>query len=396
MIGASNTSNHSSFTSSAAAAAAARSGLADPAGLVEDEQSAAIEKLGGGALLSAGAQPALERLRVLIAEPLGAAATAELSQLDASTFDVHMLPDLKQTPAELTESTLSAIKDFVPELLVVRGNCKVDQAFIERLSGQKRPSSVLRAGTGMDNIASAYLKGLGIKAQNTASVNTQSTAEHAVALMLAAARKVPIADAQVKAGVWDRQALTGSDLGGKTLGVVGVGNIGKLVGQVAKALGMTVIGVAPPSHKPGDEIPACFTKYTDLDELCRESDVLTLHVPLTDKTRGMIGKKQLDQMAKGGKKGILINTARGGLVDEAAVFEALEDGRLAAAGIDVFGEDPAPQGSLSDRLARHPKVVATPHVGGQTREASQRMGQAVVDEAQRMKKQRTESALKAD
>lgn len=347
--------------------------------------------LGGASLIQAGARQADVPLNVLIAEPLGAAASAKLRQFKAGEVNLSVVPDLKQSPAELTATVLHAMKGHATDLLVVRGNCQVNKDFIESLSGQERPAFVLRAGTGMDNIDASYLKAQKIGVQNTASVNTQSAGEHALGLMLSASRKITTANAQVKAGVWDRQALTGSDLSGKTLGIVGVGRIGGIVGTAAKAIGMKVIGLLPPPQFRGGEKPAFLSGFVELDQLCEQSDVITLHVQLDDETRGMIGEEQLSKMAEKGP-GILINTARGGIADEQAVFNALNDGRLSAAGFDVFVEDPAPEGSLSDQLAKHPHMVATPHVGGQTVQASERMGQAVVDKAHEMVQQRLESA----
>ncbi|MDH4396134.1 MAG: NAD(P)-dependent oxidoreductase [Limnobacter sp.] len=347
--------------------------------------------LGGAALLNAGARPTSAPLSVLIAEPMGAAASAKLGQFKPGEVNLSIVPDLKQSPADLTASVLNAMKGKTTDLLVVRGNCQVNQAFVESLSQQERPAFVLRAGTGMDNIDSAYLKAQKIGVQNTASVNTQSAGEHALALMLSASRKITTANAQVKAGVWDRQALTGSDLSGKTLGIVGVGRIGGIVGNAAKSIGMKVIGLLPPPQFRGGEKPAFLSDYVELDQLCEQSDVITLHVQLDDETRGMIGEAQLTKMAEKGP-GILINTARGGIADEQAVLNALNDGRLSAAGFDVFVQDPAPEGSLSDQLAKHPNMIATPHVGGQTIQASERMGQAVVDKAREMSLQSAESA----
>lgn len=370
----------------------AAAGSASLSSISQTRQTSSIQAhaLGGVALLNASAQPFNAPLTVLIAEPVGAAASAKLSQLRPGEVNLSVVPDLKQSPADLTASVLNAMKGKTTDLLVVRGNCLVNQAFVESLSQQERPSFVLRAGTGMDNIDSSYLNAQKIGVQNTASVNTQSAGEHALALMLSASRKITTANAQVKAGVWDRQALTGSDLSGKTLGIVGVGRIGGIVGNAAKSIGMKVIGLLPPPQFRGGEKPAFLSEFVGLDQLCEQSDVITLHVQLDDETRGMIGEAQLTKMAQKGP-GILINTARGGIADEQAVLNALTDGRLSAAGFDVFVEDPAPEGSLSDQLAKHPNMIATPHVGGQTIQASERMGQAVVDKAREMILLRVES-----
>ena len=153
---------------------------------------------------------------------------------------------------------------------------------------------------------------------------------------------------------------------------------------------MKVIGLASSRRSPSsDNLPAYLSKYVSLDELCEQSDILTLHVPLTSETRGMIGEKQIQQLS--GRNAVIVNAARGGVVSEEHLLAALESGAIGGAGIDVFVEDPAPLGSVSDRLARHPNVVATPHVGGQTIEASEKMGDAVVEQARRMFLERSES-----
>ncbi|HEY1058252.1 MAG TPA: NAD(P)-dependent oxidoreductase [Limnobacter sp.] len=344
----------------------------------------------GQVLTRSNARDCGASLNIVLAEPMGQTALARIQRLSAQEAKVTSLPVIKGSPDELTEAVVNAMKGQCTDLLVVRGNCKVNQDLIERLSAEDRPKFVLRAGTGMDNLNMDYLDSQGIGYTNTPDVNTQSTAEHALALMLAVKRKIPQADARVKSGEWNRSVLTGSELGGKTLGIIGVGRIGGVVGTAAKALGMTVIGLASARRKaaPG-ELPAYLSGYVSLDELCERSDVLTLHVPLDNTTRGMIGERQIEQLS--GRNAVIVNAARGGVVAEAPLLAALESGAIGGAGIDVFVQDPAPAGSVSDRLARHPNVVATPHVGGQTVEASEKMGDAVVEQARRMLQDRPQA-----
>jgi D-3-phosphoglycerate dehydrogenase len=269
------------------------------------------------------------------------------------------------------------------DLLVVRGNCKVDKNFMDQLSAQERPSFVMRAGTGMDNLDTSYLDSLGIEYVNTPDVNTQSTAELALGLILNVKRKITHADSAIKSGKWDRAEMTGTELGGKTLGIIGLGRIGSVLGAAAKTLGMEVIGLASPRQQnPTHELPVYLSETVSLSELCSRADVLSLHVPLNDSTRGMIGKQEIAQLS--GRNAVVINTARGGVVDEKALLEALDRGDIGGAGLDVFVHDPAPLGSISDRLAKHPRVVATPHVGGQTVESSEKMADAVINQARTM------------
>lgn len=342
----------------------------------------------GNALLHVGARDDVAPIHVLLAESMGPVASGRIQGLLPTQAQVTSVP--QGNPDALTDTVLDAMKGRSTDLLVVRGNCKVDQAFLDQLAPQERPSFVLRAGTGMDNLDMDCLDALGIAYSNTPDVNTQSTAELALGLMLAVKRKIPQADSQVKAGQWNRAALTGSELGGKTLGIIGVGRIGGVVGTAAKALGMEVIGLASARRQQSDaDRPAYLKAFVSLDELCMQSDVLTVHVPLDNSTRGMIGKPQLEQLS--GRNAVVINAARGGVVNEEALLDALDNGLIAGAGLDVFVEDPAPRGSVSDRLAQHPLVVATPHVGGQTLEASEKMGDAVVQQAQKMFLQRSVS-----
>lgn len=199
---------------------------------------------------------------------------------------------------------------------------------------------------------------------NAPTANLLSAAEHTFALLLAAARNIPGADASIKAGQWDRKRFVGHELQGKTLGVIGFGRIGQKVADRARAFGMEVIASDPfldaeVARRQGVEL-------LEIDDLVARADVVTLHTPLTDGTRGILSADRIRALKEGA---LLVNCARGGLVDEVALLEALEAGRLAGAGLDVFATEPP----VDLALVRHPKVVATPHIGAQTREAQQRI-----------------------
>jgi D-3-phosphoglycerate dehydrogenase len=189
--------------------------------------------------------------------------------------------------------------------------------------------------------------------------------------MLALARSIPRADSSIKAGQWIKKSLEGVELRGKTLGIVGMGNIGSAVGRMAASLGMNVIGYDP--LLSGNEIEACGASAVSLTELYARSDFITLHVPLNDTTRGMINAQTLAQMKPGVR---LLCAARGGVIDEAALLQALQSGQVAAAGLDVFAKEPP---GLTDLVA-HPNVVATPHIGAQTEEAQVRASEDIASE----------------
>jgi D-3-phosphoglycerate dehydrogenase len=232
-----------------------------------------------------------------------------------------------------------------------------------------------RAGVGVDNIDLAAATRRGVAVINAPAANTLAAAEHAMALMLCVARFVPQADASLKAGKWERSKFMGVELFGKTLGVVGLGRIGREVAKRAQAFGMKIVGFDPfVSEAQARELGI---EPCPLAELLKTSDFVTLHVPGGAKTKNLIGAESLKTVKKGLR---LVNCARGELVDEAALAEALKDGRVAAAGLDVFSAEPLPADSP---LRGAPNLVLTPHLGASTREAQSRvateLAQAVVD-----------------
>ena len=223
-----------------------------------------------------------------------------------------------------------------------------------------------RTGIGYDNIDIAAASAVGVCTVNTPDAPTESTAEFTIALMFAVARRIPAADHNAKAGVWKLEpGLMGFDLAEKTLGLVGFGRIARRVAEIARAIRMRVCALDPFVSAPA-MADAGVTPCADLPELLQSANVLSLHAPLTPATRRMIGADQLALLPPGA---ILINAARGPLLDEAAVLAALDSGRLAGAGIDVWEREPVP---ADHALFRHPRVVATPHMAAYTNEGRRR------------------------
>jgi D-3-phosphoglycerate dehydrogenase len=224
---------------------------------------------------------------------------------------------------------------------------------------------IARAGTGVDNVDLEAASARGILVMNAPGANSISVAEHAFALMLSLARSVPAADAGMKRGVWDKKKLTGIELRGKTLGVVGLGRIGQEVASRAAGFGMTVI-----AHDPfiAEQVAAALgIQLNSLDDLCAAADYISLHLPATPETRKLFNADRFARCKRGVR---IVNTARGELIDEAALAAAIKDGHVGGAGLDVFEiEPPADWG-----LAQLPQVVATPHIAASTQEAQEQVG----------------------
>ncbi len=289
--------------------------------------------------------------RILIADPIH---PEGLRMLRESGADVH----------EITAEEKPRIAELVPEFdaLVVRSGTQVDRAL---LRAGRRLKVVGRAGIGVDNVDVATATELGILVVNAPTANLISATEHTFALMLALARNVPAADRSLKSEEWQRKKFLGTELQGKVLGVVGLGRIGQSVAARARAFEMKVVAYDP-------FLDAAVAKRLEiellpLDEMLPRADFVTLHVPLTEHTRNILNRERIESLKPGVR---VINCARGGVVDEAALFEGLEEGRIAGAALDVFEKEPP----TSFELIQHPKVVSTPHIGAQTREAQERVG----------------------
>jgi D-3-phosphoglycerate dehydrogenase len=244
------------------------------------------------------------------------------------------------------------------QALVVRSATKVTRRVIEAAPDLR---VIGRAGVGVDNVDTEAATERGVVVMNTPSGNTTSAAELAVALLLALARHVPRADRIVRGGSWSKKGLTGTELAGKRLGVVGLGRIGRAVAERAIGLRMSVVAADPLLQ--GDVSPVPGVDLVDLDALLEISDFVSLHLPLTAATENLLSRERLARMKKGAR---LVNAARGGLVDETALLEALESGRLAGAALDVFAEEPPPK---DHPLFSRDDVVLTPHLGASSHEA---------------------------
>lgn len=287
--------------------------------------------------------------RILIADSLD---PSGLALFEEAGVEVH----------QLTAEERPRIKEIVADFdaLVVRSST---QATADLLKAGKRLKVVGRAGIGVDNVDVAAATELGILVVNAPTANLMSATEHTFALLLSLARRVPEADASMKAGEWNRK-LTGVELQGKTLGIIGFGRIGQRVADRARGFEMKVLAYDP--FLDAAAARRLEVELLSLDDLLARSDAVTLHVPMTDQTRNLIDGPRLAGMKKGA---LLVNCARGGVVDEEALLADLESGHLGGAALDVFAEEPP----KDLRLVRHKKVVATPHLGAQTREAQERI-----------------------
>lgn len=254
------------------------------------------------------------------------------------------------------DQILERIQDF--EIVVVRSRTTITRQMIERAS---RCKIIARVGVGLDNIDQDAAREKGIRVINAVEGAMNAVAELVLGMMLSLARHTARADRAIRDGKWLKKELKGTELRGKYLGIVGLGNIGKRLGRLARALNMNIIGydVVPIDEEFAKEVGLI---KADLDTLLKSSDYVSLHVPLLDSTRHMIDAQKMSAMKN---TAVLINASRGGVVDEDALYEALSSGTLGGAGLDVFEEEPA----VGSRLAELDNVVMTPHIGAQTKEA---------------------------
>jgi D-3-phosphoglycerate dehydrogenase len=267
------------------------------------------------------------------------------------------------------EELRKKIADY--DAIITRSGTQVDKALLENAS---RLKLIARAGVGIDNVDVDAASQRGIIVVNAPFGNTNSAAEHTMALLLALCRNVTVANASLKGGDWKRAPFTGYELKGKTLGVIGLGKVGGRVALRARAFEMDVVTYDPYiSEKRADDHGV---RLVSLDDLLRLSDVITVHTPLNEETEGMLGAAQFERM----KDGVLIvNCARGGIFDEAATLAALESGQVAGAAFDVWSEEP-PKTETLKRLIAHPRMVVTPHLGANTFEAQKNVAVDVCQE----------------
>ncbi len=284
-----------------------------------------------------------------------------LEPLRAAGFAVEKRTGLK------VDELLKAVSDY--EGLIVRSETKVTAQVMDAAN---RLRAVGRAGVGVDNIDVPAATARGIVVMNAPDGNTMTTAEHTIALLLALARRIPQGNASLRAGKWERKKFVGVELRGKTLGIVGLGRIGRVVADRARGFEMRVIAYDPfvaPEQARDAEL-----ELASLEDVCVRADFLTIHTPLTAETRGIIGAKQFALMKPAVR---IINCARGGLIDERALYDAIREGRVAGAALDVFEEEPP--------RADHPlmtleEVIATPHLGASTKEAQEGVAVTVAEQ----------------
>ena len=256
------------------------------------------------------------------------------------------------TPEQISQK----IENF--DVVIVRSRTKLTKDLIEKASKCK---IIARVGVGLDNIDQNAAKEKGIRVINAVEGAMNAVAELVIGLMLSLAREIPRADREVRNGNWIKKELMGTELRGKYLGIVGLGNIGKRLGRLARALNMNIIGfdVVPIDDEFSKEVGLM---KTDIDTLLASSDYVSLHVPLLDSTKHMIDSTKMASMKNTAR---IINTSRGGVIDEEALYEALKNGQLGGAALDVFEVEPA----TTNKLATLPNFISTPHMGAQTKEA---------------------------
>ncbi|MBM7615454.1 D-2-hydroxyacid dehydrogenase [Alkaliphilus hydrothermalis] len=294
--------------------------------------------------------------RILIADGM------EQSGMDALRAAGHELVEEFNEPVALAEK----IKEF--DCIVVRSATKVRKPIIDAALETKKLKLVIRGGVGVDNIDVEYAMENGIQVRNTPLASSASVAELAIGHMFALARHIHIANVTMRQGKWEKKKYEGIELAGKTLGLIGFGRIAQSVASKASALGMKVIYNDVAGKIEGKDEFQSVSK----EELLKTADFISLHIPFIKEQGPAIAKKEFDMMKDGA---FLVNTARGGVVCEKALLEALDSGKIAGAAVDVFEEEP----TKNEELYTHDKVSLTPHIGASTEEAQTRIGEEIVD-----------------
>lgn len=295
-------------------------------------------------------------IRVLATDGMDASA---VKQLEEQGFEV-----VQQfyEPEELKKAAQEC------DAMVVRSATKVRKEIIDAAAETGRLKIIIRGGVGIDNIDKAAAEAVGIKVTNTPAASSASVAELALGHMFSLARHIGIANATMRNGEWNKKKYSGIELNGKTLGLIGFGRIARELAMKANALGMTVIY----NRRSGADETVDYAKYVDRDTLLKEADFISLHVPAQKDPNYLIGKAEIDMM----KDGVyLINTARGGLIIEDDLVDALDAGKVAGAALDVFSEEP----TKNTRITSHPLISMTPHIGAATGEAQKRIGSEIVE-----------------
>lgn len=294
--------------------------------------------------------------KILITDGIEKSAAEELRTMG------HELVEKFYAPEELKEQ----IKDF--DAVIVRSATKITKAIIDGSLETMRLKLIIRAGVGVDNIDVPYANSNGIKVANTPNAGSAAVAELAIAHMFVLARYIYAANITMKNGLWNKKEYEGIELSGKTLGIIGFGRIARETAKKAEALGVEVIYNTRSGKKDGcDQY-----RFVSMEELLKTSDFISLHIPYDKESGTLIGKKEFEMM----KDGVyLVNCARGGVVSEEALLDALDSNKVAAAALDVFEQEP----TKNERLYRHDRVSLTPHIGASTVEAQARIGREIVE-----------------
>ncbi len=294
--------------------------------------------------------------KILVTDGIEKSAADELKKMG------HVIVEQFYAPDELKEQ----VKGF--DAMVVRSATKVTKEVIDGAMETKRLKLIIRGGVGVDNIDVAYAMENGINVANTPNASSRAVAELAIGHMFALARYIYISNVSMRDGKWDKKRYEGIELSGKTLGLIGFGRIARETAKIAKAIGMKVIY----NTRSGKKEDCDEFDFVPMEELLAKSDFISLHIPYDKKQGTLIGPKEFEKM----KKGVfLVNCARGGVVDEDALLAALDSGKVAAAALDVFEQEP----TANERLCRNSKVCLTPHIGASTIEAQERIGKEIVD-----------------
>ena len=300
-------------------------------------------------------------MRILITEFMDEAAVAQLRAVHHVVYDPQLVDDAPRLLREAAQC----------DAIVVRNRTQVRGAL---LAAASRVRVIGRLGVGLDNIDVAACEARGIRVIPATGANAESVAEYVIAMALVLLRGAYLSTPEVAAGKWPRQALSsGREAGGKILGLVGFGSIGRTTAQKARALGLRVLGHDAQLASDDPAWGRLRAEPRALDALLAESDVVSLHLPLTPQTRGLFGRDRLARMKRGA---VLVNTARGGIVDEAALAASLREGGLGGAALDVFADEPLAAGSP---LAGAPRLILTPHIAGVTVESNARVSSVIAE-----------------
>ncbi len=291
----------------------------------------------------------MNEVKVLVCDPID---DVGVRMLRDAGFTVEFKPEITATDLVKEAGGYDA--------LVVRSRTKVTKEVLQ--AGVPRLKMVARSGVGLDNVDINVAKALGVQVVNSAEAPSNAVAELVLGYMLSLSRNIAKGDASMKRGEWAKNKLTGFELSGKTVGIVGFGRIGYLVGKKTKALGMRVLCYDVLIGQLMDLVREAGAESVTFDKLLAESDFVTVHVPLMPETRNMFGAATLASMKKGS---YIINAARGGIIDEKALVEALKSGQLAGAALDVYEEEP----TKNVELVKLENVVCTPHIGAESKEA---------------------------